>query len=744
VVSLPGPPPAAPIEAGTLVFAGTFVSSGSCAAVTVAAGSATRLGAIARLTGQVHRRSTPLERELNRAVVVIALFAVTVGAVFLAVSTAAGMDLRPGLTFSVGVLVALVPEGLLPTLTLALATSASRLARRRVVVRRLEAVETLGSTTVICTDKTGTLTANQMTARVVVLPGQRFEVSGAGYETGGGLLAGDRPVNDAELSSLQRLLLAAALCGNARIERRDGRARCSGDPTEGALVVLAAKGGIDREAAERRRPRVREFPFDSRRRRMSTLHAEPDGRHRLLVKGGPEAVLAVCDRVATDRGSEPLSTAWRTRIAAEEEALASQGLRMLALAERELESPDVAGADDAERGLTLLGVVGMADPVRPEVPEAVARCRAAGIRVIMITGDHPATALTVARRAGLADGRLLLGTELPEKDEELLALLADTTILARTAPEQKLRVTRLLQARGEVVAMTGDGVNDAPALRRADIGVAMGASGTDVARAAADMVLLDDNFAHLVEAIEEGRAAFANIRRFLTYHLTDNVAELAPFAIWGLSFGAVPLTLTVLQVLALDIGTDILPALGLGIEAAEPGIMAQPPRSRKARLLDARVLGRAFGFLGPVEAATSMAIMLASAALFLGWTPGRALPASGPGLATLSTILFAAIVLLQMANAFQCRSTSTSVFRMSPLSNRFLVAAVASEAALLLALVYFAPLSGLLGQRPLAGQNWLPILLAPLVLVAAEEIRKLVVRRREGHEMASRRSWTSR
>lgn len=258
----------------------------------------------------------------------------------------------------------------------------------------------------------------------------------------------------------------------------------------------------------------------------------------------------------------------------------------------------------------------------------------------------------------------------------------------------------------------------------------MGASGTDVARAAADMVLLDDNFAHLVEAIEEGRAAFANIRRFLTYHLTDNVAELAPFAVWGLSFGAVPLTLTVLQVLALDIGTDVLPALGLGIEAAEPGIMAQPPRSRVARLLDLRVLGRAFGFLGPVEAVTSMTLMLVSAALFLGWAPGRALPASGPGLAMLSTTLFAAIVLLQMANAFQCRSTSTSVFRMRPLSNRFLVVAVASEAALLLALVYFAPLSGLLGQQPLNWRQWLPVLFAPLVLLAAEEVRKLVVRRR--------------
>ncbi|HSR25597.1 MAG TPA: cation-transporting P-type ATPase, partial [Candidatus Eisenbacteria bacterium] len=534
---------------------------------------------------------------------------------------------------------------------------------------------------------------------------------------------------DAELAGLERLMFAAALCGNARIERRNGRPRCVGDPTEGALVVLAAKGGVDREAAERRRPRVREFPFDSRRRRMSTLHAQPDGRYRLLVKGAPEAVAEACSRVHTPQGSQPFTGQWRDWLAAQEETLAGQGLRMLALAERELESPDVGMAEDGERGLTLLGLIGMADPVRPEVPAAVGRCREAGIRVLMITGDHPATALTVARRAGLADGRVLLGSELPAGDEELREVLRDATILARIAPEQKLHVTEVLQAEGEVVAMTGDGVNDAPALRRADIGVAMGASGTDVARAAADMVLLDDNFAHLVEAIEEGRAAFANIRRFLTYHLTDNVAELAPFVVWGLSFGLVPLTLTVLQVLALDIGTDVLPALGLGIEAAEPGLMSQPPRSRRARLLDTRVLGRAFGFLGPVEAVTSMGMMLLSAAVFLGWAPGRRLPASGPGLAAMSTTLFAAIVLLQMANAFECRSASTSLFRMRLLSNRFLAVAVVVEAALLLALVYIPPLSDLLGQRPLKPAEWLPVLLSPFVLVAAEEARKLVVRR---------------
>jgi magnesium-transporting ATPase (P-type) len=412
------------------------------------------------------------------------------------------------------------------------------------------------------------------------------------------------------------------------------------------------------------------------------------------------------------------------------DSLAAQGLRVLAFARRELEGQIPETASGAEAEMEFLGLVGMADPVRPEVPEAVAKCRRAGIRVVMITGDHPATAMSVAREAGLAAHTVVLGSELPESDEAIGNLLsAHEAVLARVAPEEKLRIARALQRLGEVVAMTGDGVNDAPALRQADIGVAMGKVGTDVAREAADLVLLDDNFAHIVEAVEEGRAAYDNIKRFLTYHLTDNVAELAPFVVWALSAGRIPLMISVLQVLALDIGTDLLPALALGAERPEPGVMDRPPRSRSARLLDVRVLGRAFGFLGPVEAAASLALLPLGAALFFDW-PAESLPASGTERDTLSSMVFAAIVLMQMANAFECRSTPISLFSIGPLSNRLLVGAVVVEAFALAAFVYVPPIRNALGQHPLSPAQWLLVLVTPWILLGAEEARKALVRRR--------------
>jgi magnesium-transporting ATPase (P-type) len=379
--------------------------------------------------------------------------------------------------------------------------------------------------------------------------------------------------------------------------------------------------------------------------------------------------------------------------------------------------------------MEFLGLVGMSDPVRPEVPDAVARCRRAGIRVVMITGDHPATAMTVARQAGLSAHTVVLGSELPDSDEALGKLLVtQDSVLARISPEDKLRIARALQGRGEVVAMTGDGVNDAPCLRQADIGIAMGKTGTDVAREAADLVLLDDNFAHIVEAVEEGRAAFDNIKRFLTYHLTDNVAELTPFVLWALSAGRIPLMISVLQVLALDIGTDLLPALALGAERPESGVMDRLPRPRSARILDRRVLGRAFGFLGPVEAAASMAMLPIGAVLFFNW-PAAELPTSGVATATLSTMVFAAIVSMQMANAFECRSTPASLFSIGPLSNRLLVAAVAVEAVALVAFVYLPVIQDALGHQPLDRPQWLLVLITPLLFIAAEEARKAVARR---------------
>jgi potassium/sodium efflux P-type ATPase len=722
--------PADLMEAPNLVFAGTFVTSGSGLVVVAATGGATRLGTISRLTGEVVRRPTPLRLQMNQAVRIIAVLAVSFGAVFFGVSTSLGMTTRDGFLFAVGVIVALVPEGLLPTLSLSLAMSATRMAKRGALVRRLESVETLGSTNIICTDKTGTITTNQMTVSDLVLAGRRYTTTGAGYDPTGVILNADgQPVDGDDKSDVQLFLRIAALCGDARVEERDGRWQCSGDPTEGALLVAAIKGGLERDTQEQATPRVREFPFESNRQRMSTIHLLPSGRHEVLTKGSPESILSLCQRVRVNGNASQLGDNEKRDVLSAADSLAIKGLRVLAFARQETDGiPNTAA--EAETEMEFLGLVGMADPVRPEVPVAIARCQRAGIKVIMVTGDHPATAMSVAKQAGLPAHTVMIGSELPDSDDAVGELLAThDVVIARLAPEQKLRIARALQARGAVVAMTGDGVNDAPALRQADIGVAMGKSGTDVAREAADLVLLDDNFTHIVEAVEEGRAAFDNIKRFLTYHLTDNVAELAPFAVWALSAGRIPLMISVLQVLALDIGTDLLPALALGAERPEPGVMERPPRSKGARLLDRRVLGRAFGFLGPVEATASMALLPIGAALFFGW-PESPLPTSGSDLAVLSTMVFSAIVMMQIANAFECRSNPASLFSIGPFSNRLLVGAVMIEALVLLMFVYLPPVQRVLGHNPLDFSQWALVLFTPLILLGAEEARKAVVRAR--------------
>ncbi len=723
--------PSDPLEADNVVFAGTFVTSGSASVVIVATGGNTRLGGITDLTGAVVRRPTPLRLQLNRAVRVISVCAVATGVVFFAVALGLGTPARDGFLFAIGVIVALVPEGLLPTVSLSLARSATRMAHRGVLIRRLESVETLGSTTVICTDKTGTVTTNQMTAKAIVSPAGRYTATGSGYDPAGTIVtAAGRPLSDLERAGVRGLLEAAAQCGDARVHEQDGRWRCVGDPTEGALLVLARKGGVTREEADRVAPRVREFPFESTRQRMSTVHVRASGTYEVLAKGSPETILPLCKAAVGTDAVAPLGSDRERQIVAAVDDLAADGLRVLAFARRAVEGDVPDTAAEAEVEMTFLGLVGLADPVRPEVPEAVRTAGRAGIRVVMITGDHPATALSVAREAGIPTDRVLLGSELPEGDEALGELLAtDTPILARVAPEQKLRIAKALQDQGEVVAMTGDGVNDAPALRRADIGIAMGKVGTDVAREAADFVLLDDNFAHIVEAVEEGRAAFDNIKRFLTYHLTDNVAELAPFVVWALSRGSIPLMISVLQVLALDIGTDLLPALALGAEPPEPGVMGRPPRTRAARLLDARVLGRAFGFLGPVEAMLSLAMVPIGAALYFGW-PGTALPTSGVDKAVLSTMLFCSIALCQQAVALSCRRTPASIASIGPFSNELLNAAFVLELCLLGVMVYVPAVYHVLGQHPLSPSQWLPVVVTPFVLLGAEETRKAVVRAR--------------
>jgi magnesium-transporting ATPase (P-type) len=693
------------LEAGDEAQAGMFAVDGAAVARVAATGARTRIASLAQLSRAEARPKTPLAHELDRVVRIVAVIAVAVGTLFFLTSLAIGTSATDGFLFGVGVMVALVPEGLLPTVTLSLAIGAQRMAARNALVRRLESVETLGSTTFICSDKTGTLTRNQMTVVEAWTPAGPVRARGDGYEPVGSIEG-----SGAAQRASAALAAMAARCSHGSVVEVDGVWEPRGDPMEAAIAVFARRAGVQGVANRERAPAVRENTFDPHRRRMSVV-VESSGGLTLLVKGAPEAVFPRCREEDAAGAREPL------------ERFAGRGLRVLAVARRSLRAEELdLPADDLERGLQLVGLLAFEDPPREGTAEAIQRCRAAGIRIAMLTGDHPATAAAIADQIGLraGDGLVLDGASLPS-DEAVLGALVDRdgVVISRVSPEDKLRIARALRARGHVVAMTGDGVNDGPALHAADIGVAMGTGGTDVAREAADLVLLDDEFRTIVAAVEQGRSTFANLRRFLTYHLTDNVAELTPFVVWALSGGEFPLAIGVMQVLFLDIGTDLLPALALGAEPAHTHTM-RPIGAR--HLMDATVRRRAFGVLGPVEAMVAMAAFLASMAVG-GWRPGDAFP-EGRVLEAASGAAFTAIVVGQLANAFACRSTTLRPDQVGWTTNRLLLGAVAAEVVLLVAFLFVAPIAGLLDHRPPPLAGWLVALLAAPAVLTADALDK--------------------
>ena len=709
-----------PVAPDREVFAGTYVTAGTAEALVTATGMTTRFGRIAELAQQTRHERSPLERELDHLTRVVALLAVTIGAVFFVVAAFAGMGLTDRFVFAIGVTVALVPEGLLPTVTLSLALATQRMAKRNALVRRLSSVETLGETTVICTDKTGTLTQNQMTVQRVWTPAQEILVEGVGYEPFGRFRENGLVVDPAPLAELLR---AGLLCNDARlVDGNDGRS-VVGDPTEAALVVLAEKGGLRHEQEAARAPRLSEFPFSSERKRMTTIHLSGD-RRIAYVKGAAEIILP----------RTTLSEDARREAAAAEASMEHDALRVLAIARRVLPA-DGPDADEVEQNLELLGLVGMIDPPRPEVPDAVSRCHRAGIRIIMVTGDSGRTAEAIARRIGLLAGEahVITGAELASLgDAELSRRLAERQVIfARIDPEQKLRLAQLLRTGGEVVAMTGDGVNDAPALKHADIGVAMGLSGTEVAKEAADLILIDDNFASVVAAVEEGRAVYDDIRRFAGYHFCSNVGELVPFLVWGISGGAVPLPLVVMQVLAIDLGTDQLPAIALGTERAEPGTMNRPPRSRSEHLLSRSVASRIFAGIGPLEALAAMASFLFAYAL-AGWRPWEPLADSGTLYKEATTMTMAGIVMAQVGAGLAWRTNRLSLRTVGLFSNRLLLLGIATEVAMIGLLAYTPGLQQLFHTGGLNIREWVFLLAWPPLVLGVEETRKAVVRRRDG------------
>ena len=721
-------PAPSPLESDDLLFGGTLVTGGEAEAVVYATGMGTQLGRIAALTQRVKVEISPLQAQVNRAARLIAFVAVGAGILFLALgSVVANLPLADALLFAIGLLVANVPEGLLPTITLALAVGVRRMARRKALLKRLTAVETLGSTDVICTDKTGTLTEGRMVLSSFWADGQELDPS----------------VDGAVLREpFSGLLRTAVRCSNAGLRRTsDGFVR-SGDPSESALLYAAVLLGEDVERAqkERQERRLRLYHFDARVKRMTTADEEPDGSLWYHAKGAPLELLERCTAIRGAGGIDrPLTEEDRLNVRRTFERYAGEGLRVLGFAERKVSGSEPAEErDGAETGLTFLGLAALEDPPRPDVADAVSRCLDAGLRIIVITGDHGLTAEAVARRVGIVRGRPRIVTG-PEVDvmpqDELDALLRDTPelIVARSNPETKLHVVDALRAEGHTVAMTGDGVNDAPALRRADIGVAMGASGTEVAREAATMVLTDDSFASIVAAVEEGRVVYDNIRKFVTYIFAHATPEVVPFLIYALSGGTIPLPLTVMQILAIDLGTETLPALALGREPAEPGIMRRPPRPREKGIIDKAMLTRAWGWLGLVEAA------LVTGAFFYvlysaGWSPGEPTgpgsPLHGAYLAA-TTMTFAGITACQVGTAFAARTTRASLREIGVFSNRFLLWGILFELVFAAALIYLPPLQAVFGTNSLGVRELAILAVFPLLVWGTDELRRWVRRSRE-------------
>jgi len=709
------------LQARDVVFSGTECTGGEARALVTATGMGTELGRIASLSQRVGRDESPLEHQVKRAAWLIALVAVGAGIAFLPIGLAAGLSVGAAASFAIGLLVANVPEGLLPTITLALAVGVREMARRGALVKRLSAVETLGSTSVICTDKTGTLTENRMRVTSVWTPAAGKEAAVA--------LAG-----------------VAAACNTADLQlpsssrTTGGSSAPSGDPTEVALLEMAVSRGVDVALAGREARRRAIFRFDPRLKLMTTVD-ELDGVPVISVKGAPEAVMAHVSRLLGPAGERPVTDGDRARVAGVMEGYGRQGLRVLALARRVLPAGASVPAtrEEAEADLCLLGLTAMQDPPRPEVPAAIAQVHRAGIRVHVVTGDNGLTAAAVARLVGIGTGpgglRVVTGSELDAMSEaDLDALLGSgaEVVFARSSPESKLRIADALRAKGQIVAMTGDGVNDAPALRRADIGVAMGRSGTDVAREAATMVLTDDNFATIAAAVEAGRRVYDNVRKFICYIFAHAVPEVLPFLVFALAGGTVPLPLTVMEILAIDLGTDTLPALALSREPAEPGLMDRPPRKRTEGVISRGMLARAWGFLGLLSATLVMAGFFLTLR-HTGWQPGSPTGPGSPlnlGYRQATTVAWLGIVACQVGTAFAVRTDRASLRQVGVLSNKPLLAAIAVALAFAALVVYLPAMHAFFGTAALSGGQLATVAPFPFIIWGADEIRRALIRRR--------------
>lgn len=718
-----------------LVFQGTEVIQGRAVAVVTATAMKTELGRIAEMLQGVESEPTPLQQRmtvLGNVLVTgsLALVALVVGAGLIHSGITSGWNwnvlgnaLKELVEVSLSMAVAVVPEGLPAVITVTLALGTQRMVRRNALIRRLPAVETLGSVTTICSDKTGTLTQNKMVVQRVDTLSHTFNVTGEGYEPSGEFQLDNQTVSPEQYPELQELLVACVLCNDATLQHENNEWTILGDPTEGALIVLAGKGGVDKEPLSRLRRRVSEFPFSSERKRMSVIcrtgdwgmgtgdreeansqtsthpnppsvrgganhqSPTPNPQYVMYTKGSPELILERCTQIQLAERQEPITKAQRTKILEQNNQMAARGLRVLGFAYKPQDRVPEEGSDETEeRELVWLGLVGMLDAPRPEVRDAVLKCREAGIRPVMITGDHQLTATAIAHNLGIAKlgDRVLIGQELQKMSQaDLEQQVDDVSVYARVAPEHKLRIVQALQSRGKFVAMTGDGVNDAPALKQADIGIAMGITGTDVSKEASDMVLLDDNFATIVAATEEGRVVYSNIRRFIKYILGSNIGEVLTIAAAPLiGLGEVPLS--PLQILWMNLVTDGLPALALAVEPADPEVMKRPPFSPRESIF-ARGMGSYMIRIGIIFAIITIALM------WWAYSHTHAPGYQGEKEAW-KTMVFTTLCVAQMGHALAVRSNTRLTVELNPFSNPYLLGAVTVTTALQLALIYVPPL----------------------------------------------------
>jgi P-type Ca2+ transporter type 2C len=726
-----------------LVFMSTSVAKGQGRAVVYSTGMDTQFGRIASLTQTIKEEESPLQKEIGLTAKYDFIIAMIVGTIFFIASFLfLHVPLATSILFMIGVMVCCVPEGLQVTVSSALAINVLKMVKQNVVVKRLSAVQTLGSVTVICTDKTGTITKGEMTVNKIWVKDRVIEVSGLGYMPAGDFTINGQPLKEGETKSLDKLLEIAALCNGSKIDPPSDRNRnwsVIGDPTDGALLVAALKYGQNIEELVVEKPTIDILPFSFERKLMSTVHSL-NGDVFIYTKGASRNILDLCSKVLVEGKVEDLTPENLEWIEARIHEFANEGLRVIATAYRKMPKNEYKKGDQVEKNLVFVGLAGMRDPPRTEVKDAVLEAKQAGIKTVIITGDYGPTAQVIAQEVGIVEKeccQLIRGIDLEELSDKAIVdeVKKGNVIFARVSPEQKLRIVTVLKKSGEIVAVTGDGANDAPSLKEADIGVAMGTSGTDVAREAADIVLLDDSFASIVKAVESGRAIYENIRKFIVYVFSHNWAELIPFVLYA-ALG-IPLPLLVVQVLAIDLAIEVIPSLALSREPPEAGIMQEPPRSTKERLFTRRVLLRSV-FIGVIIAAGAM-IGCLNAWAAGGWHIGMPVPidwqfgvsgiTANPIYLKGVTMMFGGIVVAQAGNVLACRTSKQSIFKTSLKTNKWIIVGIVAQLSILAFLVYVPLMQKFFGTTALSVTDWIFLISLALIVIFAEEIRKFFSRR---------------